>query len=511
MNDLVILPIILPLATGILLVFLAGSPQWLQRGLALLATLTLAAGSLLLLELTAEGQITVYNLSNWPARFGIILVADRLSSLMVLLVSAIALPALLFAMDGSDSRGRYFHALFQFQLVGVNGAFLTGDLFNLFVFFEVLLISSYSLLLHGGKSERVRMGIRFVFLNLIGSGIFLMGITTLYGLTGSLNMADLATQIARLPAQDQFLARAAGLVLFIVFALKAALLPLGFWLPHTYGVASTAVASLFAIMTKVGVYAILRIFTLFFGPASGALSGYIWPVVTALAALTLILGTLGALGSRRLRGLQGQLLLASVGTMLLALSIHTLETVAAGLYYMVHSTIAVAAFYLVSGLLSAARSEDDQLTPGKPLPRWGLLGFLTAIVAMTVAGLPPLSGFLGKLLLLSAMPDTFAGYGIWTLVLVCALLILVALSRAISILFWKMHPAQSAGPEISNEEMLRTAGAIKPVQWLAIGLHLLFILSLSVGADRAYQLTVATAAQTLEPAIYIKSVLGAAP
>ena len=132
MNDLVILPIILPLGVGILLVFLSGAPLYLQRAMALVATLLLAAGSLALLELTAEGSVTVYNLSNWPARFGIILVADRLSALMVLLVSAVALPALLFAMDGSDGRGRYFHALFQFQLVGVNGAFLTGDLFNLF-------------------------------------------------------------------------------------------------------------------------------------------------------------------------------------------------------------------------------------------------------------------------------------------------------------------------------------------------------------------------------------------
>lgn len=508
MNDLVILPIILPLGVGILLVFLSGAPLYLQRAIALVATLLLAAGSLALLELTAEGSVTVYNLSNWPARFGIILVADRLSALMVLLVSAVALPALLFAMDGSDGRGRYFHALFQFQLVGVNGAFLTGDLFNLFVFFEVLLISSYSLLLHGGKSDRVRMGMRFVFLNLIGSGIFLIGITTLYGLTGSLNMADLAVQIARLPGGDQFLARAAGLLLFIVFGLKAALLPLGFWLPHTYGVASTPVASLFAIMTKVGVYAILRIFTLFFGPASGALAGYIWPVISALAALTLVLGTLGALGSRRLRALQGQLLLASVGTMLLALSIHTLETVAAGLYYMLHSTLAVAAFYLVSGLLSAARSDDDHLKAGSPLPGWGILGFLTAIVAMTVAGLPPLSGFLGKLLLLAAMPDNATGYGAWALILLCGLLILIALSRAISILFWKIHPAQKS--EVDPASVARPV-PIKPVQWLGVCIHLLFIVALSVGADRAYQITVATAAQTLEPAIYIKSVLGEKP
>lgn len=266
MSHWLILPILLPLFAGSLLL-LPLAERW-QRGLSLLAALALIPLSLLLIRTAASGDLSVYALGNWAAPFGIVLMLDRLAALMLLATAVLGSAALIYALRGEDRLGKHFHALFQFQLLGINGAFLTGDLFNLFVFFEILLIASYALLLHGGGAERVRSGLHYVILNLVGSAFFLIAVGTLYGLTGTLNMADMAQKIAMADAERAPLLAAAGLLLLVVFALKAALLPLYFWLPRAYATASAPVAALFAIMTKVGIYSILRVYTLVFGDAA---------------------------------------------------------------------------------------------------------------------------------------------------------------------------------------------------------------------------------------------------
>nr|MBF3179384.1 monovalent cation/H+ antiporter subunit D [Pseudomonas aeruginosa] len=236
MSHWLILPILLPLFAGSLLL-LPLAERW-RRGLSLLAALALIPLSLLLMRTAASGDLSVYALGNWAAPFGIVLMLDRLAALMLLATAVLGSAALIYALRGDDRLGKHFHALFQFQLLGINGAFLTGDLFNLFVFFEILLIASYALLLHGGGAERVRSGLHYVILNLVGSAFFLIAVGTLYGLTGTLNMADMAQKIAMADAERAPLLAAAGLLLLVVFALKAALLPLYFWLPRAYAAAS---------------------------------------------------------------------------------------------------------------------------------------------------------------------------------------------------------------------------------------------------------------------------------
>ena len=269
MSHLPILPVLVPMFAGALLLVLGASMDT-KRALSLLATfLQIPLAAMLVVE--AGQGIGVYALGNWMPPFGIVLVVDRLSALLLLVTAILAAAAIIYAVRGDDAAGRKLHPLFQFQLMGINGAFLTGDLFNLFVFFEVLLISSYALLLHGAGSARVRSGLHYLLLNLTGSALFLIAVGTLYGVTGTLNMADMALRVRELDPADAPLVGAAGMLLLVVFGLKTAVFPLYFWLPRAYAAAGAPVAALFAIMTKVGLYSILRVYTLIFGADAGTL------------------------------------------------------------------------------------------------------------------------------------------------------------------------------------------------------------------------------------------------
>ncbi|MWV15918.1 monovalent cation/H+ antiporter subunit D [Pseudomonas sp. L-22-4S-12] len=448
MNHGLILPILIPLFAGCLLLLASGASLRVQRGLSLLATLALLPCSLWLLAQADQGSVQTYALGNWPAPFGIVLLFDRLSALMLLLTAVLALFALLYALRGDDERGRSFHGLFQFQLLGINGAFLTGDLFNLFVFFEILLIASYALLLHGGGRERVRAGLHYVVLNLLGSAFFLIAVGALYGISGTLNMADLAVKVAAADAEQAPILAAAGLLLLVVFGLKAAFLPLYFWLPRAYASATAPVAALFAIMTKVGLYSILRVYTLVFGSEAGSLANlgqdWLWP----LALLSIAIGVLGALAASSLQRLVAYLVVISVGTLLAGLALGTAEALQAALYYWLHSTWVAAALFLLADLVARQRgAKGGDLVQGPALQNPHLLGGLFFLAAIAVAGLPPLSGFLGKLLLLQAVEGQQALW-LWPLLLVGGLGTLVALSRAGSTLFWRVGLDQLDSAEL---------------------------------------------------------------
>ncbi|MFN7309491.1 MAG: proton-conducting transporter membrane subunit, partial [bacterium] len=331
-SPLVVAPIVLPLVAGAALLLLERHrPGWVPV-LSLAAVLALLAIDLRLLAIAATGEVQAYLLGNWRAPFGIALALDRLAALMLLLTAVVALAALLYARGGDERRGPHFHALFQIQLMGLNGAFLTADLFNLFVFFEVLLIASYGLLLHGAGAARLRASLHYVTFNLTGSALFLIAVATLYGVTGTLNMADLADRIEWAGPDNAALIQAAGLLLLVVFSVKAALLPLYFWLPDTYAAASAPVAALFAIMTKVGVYAIARMYTLVFGESGGVAADLAQPWLPWLAMGTLLLAAIGALAAVQLRGLIAYLVVASAGMLLLALGLGTDQTIAAALF-----------------------------------------------------------------------------------------------------------------------------------------------------------------------------------
>ena len=292
MNHLVIVPVLLPLVTGVLLLLLADRSVRLSRIVSLFSASALVGVCGLLVVSAGRDNIEVYALGNWAPPFGIVLILDRLSALMLGITSVLALFSLGFAARGEDTRGSNLHSLVHFLLMGVNGAFLTGDLFNLFVFFEVLLLASYALLLHGGGPARVRAGLHYVILNLTGSCLFLIAAAMLYGLTGTLNMADMAGRVAALNPADAPLVAAAGALLLVVFGLKAAVVPLYFWLPRAYASAAAPVAALFAIMTKVGVYGIIRVYPLIFGDSAGGTEPpmHHWPVSPAVSGMAFYTG-----------------------------------------------------------------------------------------------------------------------------------------------------------------------------------------------------------------------------
>jgi multicomponent K+:H+ antiporter subunit D len=508
MNHWLIVPIVLPAMLAPLLVLAVRHSLTLQRIFSAAGVAALVAVAVALTLRAAGGTPELYELGNWPAPFGIVLVLDRLSALMVLLTSLLSAAVLVYAMSsGWDARGRHFHPLFQFQLMGVNGAFLTGDVFNLFVFFEVLLIASYGLMLHGGGAQRLKAGVQYIVVNLAGSTLFLFAVGTIYAVTGTLNMADLAVKVREVAPADQALLQVGALLLLVVFAIKAALVPLHFWLPGTYANTPAPVAALFAIMTKVGAYSIIRVYTLVFGPQAGAGAAAAGDWLLPAALVTLALGTVGVLGAGGLVRLICYALVASMGTLLTAVALFTPAATAAALYYMVHSTLAAAALFLIADLVAERRGRiGDRLEAAPRFAQTGLLASLFFLAAIGMAGMPPLSGFIGKLLVLDSARGADSMTVIWVVVLATSLVTIVGFARAGSALFWK-SAAVAGGVEAGSErdETLRPALPIA-----AAGAVLAGMVLLSVLAGPITGFLEATAAQLYAPSGYIEAVLGAA-
>lgn len=446
-----IFSILIPAFTAFSLLLLgnpgAGSLQqdWRQpwrRGISLSSLVLGFITAISYFAIAHSGTISVYQLSEWSAPFGIVLVLDRLSALMLVLTYALALPIMWYASDHWDTRGRYFHTMCHFLLMGLCGAFLTGDLFNLFVFFEILLMASYVLLLHGQGRPRFQLGIHYVSINLLASAIFLIGLGMIYGSVGSLNMADVTRLIPTLDHDQHKLAIAGGLLLFVVFGIKAAMLPVGFWLPKTYAVASTPVAAIFTIMTKVGIYAILRVNGTVF---DDALAQNIFKhCLLIIGLITSLYGVIGALGADRLRRFVGFMVLSSIGTLLIAIAILSIPAWAAALYYLVHSTLIAAAFYLFCGWMTFQRgSFKDHLKVAPKIKQEKAAALTYFVIAVMMAGLPPFSGFLGKVFILQASVATAYQAWIMTIILIVSLLSILALTRVGFILFWRSSVPES--------------------------------------------------------------------
>lgn len=496
MNHWIIAPILLPLLTSLVLVLLSGR-RALIRTLSLISAIALLFISVGLLQSAGDDKIRLYALGNWHPPFGIVLVLDRLSALMLLVTAGLAFFSLAYAVRGNDAPGDKLHPMVHFLLLGVNGAFLTGDLFNLFVFFEVLLIASYSLLLHGRGAERARAGLHYVVVNLIGSALFLIAVSALYGITGSLNMADLAQQLARLDPADAPLAATAGVLLLVVFGLKAALAPLYFWLPRAYAAASAPVAALFAVMTKVGVYAIIRIYTQVFGENAGVLSGFAWKWLWPLALVTLVAGLIGALAARELRVQIAYLVIVSVGTLLAGVALGNEAGLAASGYYLIHSTLICGAMFLLADLILRQRGEVlDRITKGPRLRQSAMLGGIFFVVAMSVIGLPPLSGFIGKVLLLGAAGTEGKAIWLWMVLLGGSLISLMALSRSGSTIFWRTEARIGHAPAADRGAIIATLGL------------LLCVLFITIYASQVLDYTQAMARQLLSPDSYIQAMQG---
>ncbi len=504
MSHWIVTPVVLPAMLAAMLVLAARYQLVPQRVLSMAGTLALLAISVGLFWQASDGSITLYQLGDWPAPFGIVLVADRLSTLMLLVTSTLAPLVLLYAIgSGWDKRGRHFHPLFQFQLMGICGAFLTGDAFNLFVFFEVLLIASYGLMIHAGGAARLRAGTQYVLYNLLGSTLFLFALGTIYARTGTLNMADLALRVASLDAGDNAGIRVAAVLLLMVFAIKAAILPLHFWLPASYAQAPAPVAALFAIMTKVGAYGIIRFYTLVFPPDLAITQGLFDTWLLPAALLTLALGMIGVLGAGRIDRLVAFSVIGSMGMLLSAVAVFTPAGIAAALFYAIHSTFAAAALFLLVDVIRDRRGAiGAALSDAPPMAGGALVAgmFFTAAIAMT--GLPPLSGFVGKLLIMDAVTGTALMWWVWGVILTGSLIAIVGFSRAGSLIFWRAHqPVEQPDPESV------AAMPLPVLPMVAIGGLLALLVALTIAAGPINRVLAATSAQLFAPGPYIETVL----
>lgn len=422
MQHLIIGPIVLPLVVAAGMLLIDERRRILKAALSLAAMVAMLIMAAVLIHESATGAADggdlarVYALGDWSAPFGIVLVADRLSTLMLALTAVLGLFALVFSLARWDRAGPRFHVLFLLLIMGVNGALLTGDLFNLFVFFEIMLAASYGLVLHGSGDKRIKAGLGYIAVNLTASLFFLIGVSLIYGLTGALNMADLAARVADIPAADRGLFHVAAALLGVAFLIKSAAWPLGFWLAPTYSAASAPAAAVLAILSKVGVYVILRATSLVFSPLGGASAGFAQEALVLLGLATLVFGVLGILSARDLARAAAYAVMISSGTLLAVIGQGGADALGAALYYLVGSTLGCAALFLVAEVLERDRDAggdahkavfDDEFRdpfddternePGLMIPAAvAALGGAVLICALMIAGLPPLAGFIGK-------------------------------------------------------------------------------------------------------------------
>lgn len=525
MTHWLIAPVLVPAFLGPLMILWMRHDLLQQRVFGVIGSLLTLVVAIKLNLMAAGGEIFVYRLGNWSAPFGIVLMLDRLSALMLVLTAVLAVIVQLYGIgSGWDRKGWHFHSLWLFQLMGVNGAFLTGDAFNLFVFFEVLLIASYGLMIHGGGPMRLRAGVQYISFNLAGSALFLAALGTLYSVTGTLNMVDMAERVAMMPPEDTAILRTGAVLLMLVFAIKAALVPLHFWLPSTYANAPGPVAALFAIMSKVGVYAIIRFFTLVF-PSDTIVETIATDLLLPAALITLTLGQIGVLGTRSLTRLAAYAAIASIGMLIISVARFDAQGLTAGLYYMLHSTLAAAALFLVVDMIAARRGGDFWLRLRPAIRHTGLVSALFFATAIAVVGLPPLSGFLGKLMILDATRDDPWMAGIWATILITSLISLVGFGRAGSILFWKSHELDSEPGNDTDEGERPAPGPIptkletdEPIQdvddsaapwlaYLATGGLLAGSVAITIFAGPLTGYLQETADQLTQPALYFESVL----
>ena len=550
---LIIAPVLLPVLTAALMLALGEQRRETLAGLNVGSCLVGLALSILLAWSVHHGAapaspgqtpgsigtLGIYLPANWPTPFGIVLVLDRLSSAMLLLTSVMATAALIFAVARWDRIGVHFHPLFQIQLMGLNGAFLTGDLFNLFVFFEVLLAASYGLLLHGPGRQRVGAGLHYIAINLVASSFFLVGAAMLYGVTGTLNMADLAVRIPEVAAQDQAMLHAGVAILGMAFLTKAAVWPMGFWLVPAYSAAGAPVAALFSIMTKVGIYAILRLWSLGFSGEEGTLRwGADWLVAGGLA--TVAFGLLGLLQARQLGRVTGFGVMVTSGTLLAAIGFNQPTVTGGALYYLLSSTMAAGAMFLLIELIDRSRllesefpnpddtdpvpffldeiepprdtnlDEQQEALTGRVIPAsTAFLGFSFLACTLLLTGTPPLSGFIGKFMMLSGLlsteeagsalqePVSTAAWVMLALVIMSGFAALVALSRTGIRMFWTPRD--------------RPAAQLKVLECLPIGLLLTLCLLISFRAEPLARYLQAAASELKDPHGYVQAVQGVRP
>lgn len=538
LDHLPVLPIIVPLAAATVMLLLSESRRGLRTSIALGSLLVQLAVALTLLYQTTDAAahiwddgIGVYPIGGWPAPFGIVLVVDRLSAMMLSLVAIVSLSVLVYSLAHWDKPGQPFHSLFQLLVMGQNGAFLTGDLFSLFVFFEILLAASYGLVLRGTGMGRVRTGLHYIAVNLAASFLFLIGVALMYGTVGTLNMADLLGRVAALEPDERALFDAGAWILGIAFLVKAGSWPLNSWLPGAYAVSMAPIAAGFAIMTKVGVYAVLRIGTLM--SEDEAAATILGSILYYTGLVTLVSGSIGMLATQHLKRLVAYSVIVSSGLMLASLGLGVESVTAPVLFYLVTSVLTTAAFFLLTGMTDRTRLQtpiadhietDREMMPdymafgirapdpygteeevGAAIPAaMAFLGLMFVCCVLLVTGLPPLPGFVAKFTLLSVVLETTptvgarnAGWVLAVAVLATGLVGIIALTRIGMRLFWSSTERRT--PRLHVTEAA-------PVAFLV-----LVCLVLAAASAPVMRFLEATANSLHDPDTYITTVLSSIP
>ena len=504
MNVLLILPLVTPM-TAAALSMLAWGSRWTQRVLSLSSTALLFVAGLLLLASVWHHGIQVAQMGSWPAPFGITLVADLFSAIMVVLAGLIGLAVACYSLATMDREREAFgyYPLLHILLLGVCGAFLTGDLFNLYVWFEVMLMASFVLLALGGERAQMEGAIKYVTLNLISSALFLAAVGMLYGVMGTLNMADLAQKLSDAPRLG--LLSTIAMLFLVAFGIKAAVFPLFFWLPASYHTPPVAISAIFAgLLTKVGVYALIRVFTLLFVQDVH----YTHTIILVLAGLTMVTGVLGAVAQNEFRRVLSFHIISQIGYMMLGLGLFTTAGVAGSVFYIIHHIIVKTNLFLVSGVVHLLRGTYELNKLGGLYAASPGLAMLFFVPALSLAGLPPLSGFFAKLTLVQAGLET-QHYLIVATALAVGLLTLFSMTKIWAEAFWKEAPDMSgASASAPTSAVSRAADLllIGPIAALA-----LVTVVIGLAAEPVYLLASRAAEQLMNPTEYIQAVLGRRP
>lgn len=501
MNLLLVLPIVIPLSTAIITTLLFRAPR-LQRWISLVGASALLIVSLVLLHTVWYYGIQVTQMGDWRAPYGITLVADLFSAIMLTVTGIIGFAVAVYSLADMDAaRVKFgYHPLYHFLLMGVCGAFITGDLFNLYVWFEVMLMASFVLLALGGEQGQLEGAIKYVTLNLMSSALFLAAMGILYGLVGTLNMADLARKLSA-TAQPN-LAVAVAMLFLVAFGIKAAIFPLFFWLPASYHTPPVAVSAVFAgLLTKVGVYALIRVFTLIFTQNVG----YTHTLILILAGLTMITGVLGAVAQNEFRRILSFHIVSQIGYMIMGLGLFTPLGLAASVFYIAHHIIVKTNLFLISGVVARACGTFELKNSGGVYRAQPGLAMLFLIPAMSLAGLPPLSGFFAKLGLVQAgLPQE--QYVIVGGALGVSLLTLFSMLKIWNEAFWK--PLDDRRPCAHAQGKPMTDNRVSVALLVPIVLLAMITLLIGLGAGPVFAVALRAGHDLMQPAQYIRAVLG---
>jgi multicomponent Na+:H+ antiporter subunit D len=501
MTLIIALPIIIPLLFAVIMLFFWKNVK-VHKAFNVIASLfSLAVSIILLSDVNSSGIISL-QVGNWQAPFGISLVADLLASIMVLITAVIGLAASIYSLGSMDEQREKFlyYPLLQFLLMGINGAFLTGDIFNLYVWFEVMLISSFVLLALGGKREQLEGAIKYVTLNLLSSAIFLAAVGILYGIVGTLNMADLARKIPLIEQNE--LVTVVSFLFMVSFGIKAAVFPLFFWLPASYHTPPIAVSAIFAgLLTKVGVYALIRVFTLIFTQDTN----FTHTVLLVIAGFTMLTGVLGAASQNDIRKILSFHIISQIGYMIMGLALFSPLAIAGAIFYIIHHIIVKTNLFLVSGVVDKMKGSFELKKIGGLYKYYPLLGLLFLIPALSLAGIPPLSGFWAKFVVIKAGLEIDQMF-IVGVALVVGLLTLFSMTKIWNEAFWKDDPRGSEN--ILSDSFSAITLSKKVLMLSPIIILALITIVIGFNAEPFFNLANNAAAQLLNPNEYISKVLG---